>query len=138
MSEIDLLRLIQSMNDRLSELEKGEHPVYSSGSFTPNWVNLTTVGAVVENSGYWTRIGQLAYYVLTVRYATSCASTAGSTHVDNLPFTNSASPGNCEAANGSVTSYGIGRFQASAAGIYPPSWTATSDYVIVTGWTPVA
>jgi hypothetical protein len=104
-------------------------------TFTSLTVTNGTGGATY--SGKWTKLGDLIFWTvqITVTGTATTASTAGTTTINNLPYT-SALAANCVAANGAGASYGVGLIPAASVNAYTPTWSAYNGSVTITGWYP--
>lgn len=100
-------------------------------SWTPVATNLTVVtGATL--TGSYTRVGNQIHFTISIATTGTTASTAGTTSI-TLPVT-AADNGICTAAAlTSFASYGNGIIAANTMTIYPPSWAATANTVVITG-----
>jgi hypothetical protein len=102
----------------------------SGTSWTPQFVDLTTVGTPTY-SGIYYRISQkLVYFRVTITPSTSTASTAGTTYIQNFPM-QLITDAPCSVTLG-VTS-ALGACVASSNRIYIPGWSATGATATVTG-----
>ena len=102
---------------------------YEEGTWTPTFVNLTVVGSPTY-AGVYTKIGRLVYVQISISGATSTASTANSTYCNNLPFT-AVGLAVGAATNGSVANYGV--VYIGGLNLYPPTWSATSSQIGISG-----
>ena len=116
-----------------------DHFSYQSYVWTPTPTNLTVVlgGGSVTYSGYYEKRGTYVYFsiVVTTTGGATTAATAGSTSF-SLPFTStsgSGTYGTCAAASpNTALAVGSGGF-VGGSGIFTPSWTATSNAIVITG-----
>lgn len=100
-------------------------------SWTPVATNLTVVtGATL--TGSYTRVGNQVSFVITIATTGTTAATAGVTTI-TLPVT-AADNALCSAAElTSITSYGNGIIASGTTTLYPPTWAATANTVIISG-----
>jgi len=111
-------------------------------SWTPIATNLTIVtGATL--AGSYTRVGNLIHFVITITTTGTTASTAGTTTITLPSFLDSG--GNaipliaaendvCAAAElTAFSSHGNGIIAAGTPILYPPTWAATANTVIISG-----
>ena len=100
-------------------------------SWTPVPANLTVVGAATLTGSY-TQVGNLVHFSISISTTGTTASTAGTTTL-TLPFT-AAENDLCAAAElTSYTSYGNGIIATNTMTVFPPSWAATANVVIISG-----
>lgn len=100
-------------------------------AWTPVAANLTVVGAATLTGSY-TRVGNVVSFVITITTTGTTASTAGTTTI-TLPLT-AAENGVCQAVEATaVNSLGNGIVVANTATLYPPSWVATGNDIIISG-----
>jgi len=100
-------------------------------SWTPVATNLTVVGAATLTGSY-TRVGNVVNFIISIATTGTTASTAGTTTI-TLPVT-AAESAICSAAE--LTTYvslGNGIIAANTLTLYPPSWAATANTVIISG-----
>jgi len=100
-------------------------------SWTPVATNLTIVtGATL--AGSYTRVGNLAHFKISITTTGSTASTAGATTI-TLPLT-AAENEVCMAANRTtIASYGNGIIAGGTMTLYPPTWAAMANEVVISG-----
>ena len=116
-----------------------DHFSYQSNTWTPTPSNLTVVlgGGTVSYAGYYEKRGTYVYFsiVVSTTGGATTAATAGSTSF-TLPFTatsGSGTYGTCAAASpNTALAVGTGGF-VGGAGIWPPTWAATSNAIVITG-----
>lgn len=106
------------------------------GTWTPTFTNLTEVlgGGSVIKEGRYSRIGRTIFYTVTISTTggATTASTAASTYCD-LPVA-AAYGDSCSTINSTTNlSVGNGVLDATNDRIYPASWTATSNTIIISG-----
>lgn len=103
----------------------------TGSDWTPQFVNLTTVGTPTITGRVY-RIGtSLAYFSLTITPSTSTTSVAGTTYIDNLPV-QPKTGGFCVAVSGGLGD-GPGMIDASTNRVYVPSWSAVTIPLVVIG-----
>jgi len=99
--------------------------------WTPVATNLTVVGAATLTGSY-TRVGNVVQFTITVTTTGTTAATAGVTTI-TLPVTAADNAG-CQAVEATaITSLGNGLVAANTLTLYPPSWAATANAVVITG-----
>lgn len=108
----------------------------TQGNWVPTFTNLTEVlgGGSVTKDGRYSRIGRTVFYtiIITTSGGATTASTAASTYCD-LPVA-AAYGDSCITVNGSTNlSIGNGVLDSTNDRIYPASWTATSNTIIISG-----
>lgn len=102
---------------------------YEEGTWTPTFTNLTVVGTPTY-AGFYTKIGRLVYFQVSVSVTTSTASTANSTFISNLPFA-AVGVAVCAVTSSVVANYGTGYIGGNS--VYTPSWIATANTIAITG-----
>lgn len=113
--------------------------VYKEGTFTPAFTSLTVVlgAGSVAYTGKYTKIGNTVFWTILVQPSggATTASLAGTTFINNLPYTIATPPGTCSAVNqGSLASYGDGAGGAASTNMFTPTWAATSSGVSLSGF----
>jgi len=93
-------------------------------SWTPNFVNLTTVGTPTVSSKYYKLSKYLTFFRITITPATSTTSTAGTTYIDNYPI-DFKSDGVVFAVSGGLGG-SPGHIIGSSNRIYVPAWSAVT------------
>lgn len=111
--------------------------VYSQkGTWTPAFTNFT-LGApsTVTYAGTYTKIGKIVWVTIkiTPTGGTTTASTANSTYCNNLPFS-TASENVCYAVDLNVNSLGNGRIITFSTYLSPPTWSARTSAITISGW----
>lgn len=97
-------------------------------SFTPTFSNLSSTGIPTISGVYYQNQGFTDFYVKIVP-ATDTTSVAGTTSFI-VPFTVSADAG-CWAIQGAGA--GIGAVNATSQTVFPPSWTAATVPITISG-----
>jgi hypothetical protein len=108
----------------------------TQGTWTPTFTNLTEVlgGGSVVKDGRYSRIGRTIFFTITITTTggATTASTAATTYCD-LPI-NPAYGDTCSTVNGTTNlAIGDGVVDATNDRLYPASWTATSNTIIISG-----
>lgn len=98
---------------------------------SPTFTNLGTTGTpTITGTTY--RISQnLVYFSVRIVPATNTSSTAGSTYIDNFPFS-IRQDGVCSASSGLVSD-ASGMIEAATNRIYTPPWTNITVPITITG-----
>jgi hypothetical protein len=111
---------------------------YEEGTFTPVPSGLTVVGTPTY-TGYYTRIGRVVFFSMSIVSTTSTTSTADATTFSAvLPVivNDGGAYGTCTAVNrGNTGSLGVGQIVLSGGSttIFTPTWTAVAG-VLVNGF----
>lgn len=122
MSEIDMLRQIAALQERLNRLEGDDRLRYTTGTWTPSFTGTGTAGTFtyVAQTGYYTRVGRLAFYHAYVAISAITVAPTGNVRISGLPFTceNSSSSNYASTAFGFIYNF---NFTAGALGLtgYP-------------------
>lgn len=101
--------------------------------WTPNFVNLTEVGALTFKGVYY-QIGQsLAYFRVDVIPASGANSTAtaGTTYIDNFPLTFAGNGANLAVSG--LLGGNSGMCDQASNRIYPPAWTSVTVPLTIIG-----
>lgn len=109
---------------------------YKEVTWTPEWSGLTVVGSA-SYSGQGTLIGNRFDWTveITAGAGNSTASTAGTTRITNMPFTQTGLPATCTASDAaSLASYGVGQGATGGKSMFTPTWAATSDGIVISGF----
>jgi len=112
---------------------------YAEGTWTPAFTGLTVVNGTggATYSGTYTKIGRIVYYVARIVVSGTCttASTAGTTYINNLPFTVGGFASTvCSSANtGTLVNYGGGLLPGTTTNAYTPTWAAANNNIISSG-----
>lgn len=88
----DILRMLYDNEERLKQTETKEVPIYTTGTFTPQYEGFVTAGSwtySVQN-GFYTRIGNRCFFNLSLTAATRPGAPAGAALISHLPFTSDA------------------------------------------------
>lgn len=102
---------------------------YKTGTWTPTFNGFATVGADSSTATY-VRIGKMMFVTIQVVFATSSASTAGTSNISGMPNANTRAGALVSAAsNGTAVSYGSG-YANAGGGLYTPTWGATASVVV--------
>ena len=136
MAELDVWAAIRALKAQLDRLTSFEWPLYAVGTWTPTWTNLTVVG-VPTYTGKYVRVGSLAFFIAIINAggAITTASTAGSTRINNLPFVCLANfPSALIVTDNLTSNHGIGNIPYSGINAYTPTWAATNNTIIISGW----
>lgn len=96
----------------------------AGNTWTPNFVNLTTVGTPTITGIYYRLTKYLVYFSVLITPGTSTSATSGTTYIDNFPLTFSRD-GVVFAVSGGLGD-GPGHVVASQGRIYPPGWSAVT------------
>lgn len=120
----------------LGQALSGNTPLAASGTWTPVWSGLDVVGSA-SYSGQYTRFGDVVQW--SVQVTTSgggtTASTAGTTHITNMPFTETGVAATCTASDASsLASYGVGQGATGGKTMFTPTWAATTDGIVISGF----
>lgn len=113
---------------------------YEEGTWTPSFTSLSVVagGGSVTYTGKYTKIGNTVYWNARINATggATTASTAGTTFITNMPFDINASfDSNCVACTtGTVTSLGIGVGGPGADNMFTPTWAATTESILISGF----
>lgn len=102
----------------------------ASGTWTPVATNLTTSGSPTLN-GTFVKEGKKVYCELVIVPGTNTASTANSTYFTGLPFT-AVKRSVCSAVTSTIISLGNGLVDSVTNRVYPPSWSASTDNILIT------
>jgi hypothetical protein len=107
-----------------------------SGTIAPlSWTPVATSLTIVTGATYtgsYTRVGNLVHFVISVATTGTTASTAGTTYF-TLPVT-AAENDVCTAVElTAFASRGNGVIAANTMRVYPPSWAATANTVVISG-----
>lgn len=129
--KVDQLRLGQALSGELVFYEP-------TTAFTPAFTSLTLVlgGGSVAYTGVYVRIGELVQWQVKITTAggATTASTAGTTFISNLPFTQSDIDTTCTARNAtSGASLGVGGGTVTTKSMYTPTWAATANTIVISG-----
>ena len=106
------------------------------GTWFPTYTNLTVVLGTgsVGKAGSYTKVNNVVFYTIRISCTgtATTASTAGSTYFD-LPVV----PGyddTVSVSNGTTNiGLGIGHLDSTNKRCYPCSWTATGNYIVISG-----
>lgn len=103
----------------------------ASGTFTPAFTSLTTSGTVTL-SGYYRRVGNLAFVNVQVSSTVSTSSTLNTTFINNLPFTCNNGPiGSVMAINGTtLAALEGGAVSPNTTDAYTPTWGSLANVAI--------
>lgn len=109
---------------------------YEEGTWTPTLSGFTTSG-VVTPTGTYRKVGTIMYIRAQINVSGgTTASVAGTSYLTNLPFA-ANQVGGCITQNASFgTGYGVGSIQGNF--IYPTSWVATANTIVIDGTCIVA
>lgn len=130
---LDLEKRLQALERFMREI-RGDRGATEPATWTPTWTGLTVVGALTT-TGRYMRIGRLVHVHVEVQGATSTASTAGSTFVNNLPFISASDAGvlvTDRTATASTTLSGL--IPSGTDDCYTPTWAANGDKFMIDGW----
>ncbi len=107
---------------------------YQEGTWTPEWTDLAVTGSPVH-SGSFTRNGRLVYWTSLINgNGGTTASAAGTTFINNLPFTVKSSAFCSSAQTGaSFISYGTGSVPGAYSKAYTPTWSAYGGWISTSG-----
>lgn len=109
---------------------------YTEGTWTPTFTNLTVVlgAGAVNYSGRYQRIGNIVKFIvkITPSGGATTASTAGTTYCD-MGVAASQDDVNVSANGVTLLGLGTGLIDSTSDRIYPPSWTASTDTIIISG-----
>lgn len=109
---------------------------YEEGTWTPTLSGFTTSGTVTPTGSY-RKVGTIMYIRAQINVsAGTTASTAGTSYLTNLPFS-ANQVGGCVTHNAS-TGVGLGTGSIQGNFIYPASWTATANTIVIDGTVIVA
>jgi hypothetical protein len=107
----------------------------TGNDWTPTYTSLTTAGSVTHTGRIYRVSSSLIYFrakIVTSGGGTS-ASSAGTTYISNLPATVTID-GSCQATRVTTNlEIGGGAVIASNSRIYPPTWAATTNIIVITG-----
>lgn len=115
-----------------NQLLSGDYgsPATGANAWTPTFTSLTTVGVPTITGKYY-RNGQFIDFWVKIVPSTSTSATAGTTYINNLPFT-VTSDTHCTAVTG-TTGVAVGIIQASTNRVYVPTWSAVGSLLTITG-----
>lgn len=100
-------------------------------SWTPNFVNLTTVGTPTITGTTYKISQSLVYFSVRIVPATNTTGVAGTTYIDNFPYVLKAD-GACLAVSG-LLGANAGMCDQQTNRIYPPSWSAVTVPLTIVG-----
>lgn len=104
--------------------------------WTPDIVALTESGGSAAISAKYYRVNRrLCFFRIRITPVTSTSSTAGTTYVQNMPFT-ATSDGVCMSVAG-VSGGSLGIVSAGTNRIYFPAWSAVAVPVTVLGFVEI-
>lgn len=102
---------------------------------TPTFAGLVTVGTVGVSLVYVKDRQMVGFsLILAPSGGGTVAANAGSTYVENLPYEASHDAGAAAVNAVSLASLGGGRVDAATKRLYLPTFAATANKVIVSGW----
>jgi hypothetical protein len=109
---------------------------YEEGTWTPTLSGFTTSGTVTATGNY-RKVGTIMYIRAQVAVSGgTTTSVAGTSYFTNLPFS-ASNAGGCNTNNASTgIGYGVGSIQGNF--IYPASWAATANTIVIDGTVTVA
>jgi hypothetical protein len=107
---------------------------YTEDTWTPVATNLTTSGSVTL-SGTYTKVGRILYFniLISVPSGASAAGTNGTTTI-SLPTTVARYSAAVSASSTNALPYGGGNCNPFINAVYPPTFSASSVSVSISGW----
>jgi hypothetical protein len=104
---------------------------YEEGTWTPDLTVGFTVAGALTVSGTYTKIGQTVFVRGTIQAATSLTSAGGNTRITGFPFSSTSSTA-VVFVRDDLNYPGTGFFSGTGAGLYNPSYSASTSTVIFT------
>ena len=111
---------------------------YQEGTFTPAFTSLTVVNGTgsATYTGRYTRIGNVVHWQAKIHVTGTCttAAVAGSTSINNLPFSTTADANALVSTTQAALSYVIGDASVPPGiNAYLPTWAADNFDKVITG-----
>ena len=128
-----LTSVLGSGSYHLSSTEQAALTNSATGTWTPTFTNLTVVGSITA-AGRYTRVGRMVFWQVTLTSSgggTSAATVASTYH--DLPFLASQHDTSTAVNFTTLTSIGNGVLDSTNDRNYVPSWTATTNTIVLSG-----
>lgn len=133
-----MLREFENLRNEVELVRGSVYNLYTSGTWTPTWTNLTVVGGPPTYAGKWWRIGNLVHARIKITpNGGTTASTATSTYCNNLPFAAVEDEVALETSSG-LSNDGPGFVVGGTTNLYTPTWAASSANRTINAWFEIA
>jgi hypothetical protein len=104
---------------------------YEEGTWTPTYTSFTLGGVQTTVTATYTRIGRCVSIQATFRNSVSISCAGGTSYITGYPFTPAFSTTVGFLNENTAASIGVGEIYAANGRLYPPTFTAGANQVIV-------